>query len=391
VSGRPPIVPRHVATMFSDAIATNSTQRGADALSLLLRDVFGFDASVLSAHRSVADAVRAVSDLRSAVTAKDAADAADEIVRLLVSEHGHTSEVAERSLKGYEDALWGPCVTKATCTDDFASTITTAALDLQKAMPWSVTRDMNEIVACGRWSGTPQRPQDIAEPEMWHPDAPGGQSAIDGVTPMDVNCHRRVSFMYRKMSPWSGRFGVFGMSTVDKAHAHRRLKWCRFVFAVSIAHPFGQHMQLTTSHIGWDAGRWWTGSQFKDVRAVVPSNGPGRYMVSKAERLLGLLFARRYNWMAKLSIGGAVDAIQIPTDASGARELFATRDKAPGDSRRTALLHWVRAHHRRSRVAVDSHDVAKHLRGATSFSWNGLGVELVPSEYDREVVMGSRA
>jgi hypothetical protein len=99
---------------------------------------------------------------------------------------------------------------------------------------------------------------------------------------------------------------------------------------------------------------------------------------------LGLAFNRRYEWGVEF---GREDGptLMLPTDPSGIRAMFKDRDVPSGMPRRQALLHWVRAHFRRNRRDPD--DLAwirKHLRGAWSFSWQGMSCVIHPSAYDLE-------
>jgi hypothetical protein len=66
--------------------------------------------------------------------------------------------------------------------------------------------------------------------------------------------------------------------------------------------------------------------------------------------------------------------------------MFRLRDVPPGKQRRAALLHWVRAHWRQRRQTVEADKVwiRAHLRGAWSYTWNGLQCQIEPSELDVE-------
>lgn len=92
---------------------------------------------------------------------------------------------------------------------------------------------------------------------------------------------------------------------------------------------------------------------------------------------------RRYEWSVCLGFEGP--SVRFLTDPVGVREAFALRDVPPGKTRRAALRHWVSEHTRKKR-----HDdaalieVRKHLRGATSFTWNGMRCRIEPSLLDQE-------
>jgi hypothetical protein len=113
----------------------------------------------------------------------------------------------------------------------------------------------------------------------------------------------------------------------------------------------------------------------------------------EAQRLVHLLpvvagfsLRRRYLW--SVLIGEAEDEprARFVTDPLGVREVFRLRDVPPGKQRRAALLHWVRAHWRRRRQVTEADKlwIRAHLRGAWSYTWNGLRCEIEPSELDVE-------
>jgi hypothetical protein len=91
----------------------------------------------------------------------------------------------------------------------------------------------------------------------------------------------------------------------------------------------------------------------------------------------GLALRRRYHWSVLLGENGSPRARFI-TDLTGAREAFRLRDLPDGKMRRAALRHWVREHWRKRREPSEGERlwVKQHLRGATSFVWNGLRCEM---------------
>lgn len=97
----------------------------------------------------------------------------------------------------------------------------------------------------------------------------------------------------------------------------------------------------------------------------------------------GLALRRRYHWSVLLGEGNSPRARFI-TDLTGAREAFRLRDLPEGKQRRAALRHWVMEHWRKRRTPSegDRSWVRQHLRGATSFVWNGLRCEMQPPEKD---------
>jgi hypothetical protein len=92
---------------------------------------------------------------------------------------------------------------------------------------------------------------------------------------------------------------------------------------------------------------------------------------------------RRYSWSVCIGYDGPT--IRFLTDPTGVRAAFALRDIPPGATRRAALRHWVGQHNRKKRTDPGALvEVRKHLRGATSFTWNGLRCRVEPSELDTE-------
>lgn len=99
----------------------------------------------------------------------------------------------------------------------------------------------------------------------------------------------------------------------------------------------------------------------------------------------GVQFAREYAWRVHLKLHGAEIGITVPTTPEGVRALFRLRDYEPGASRRTALVHWVREHARRTKKGTDEEHlswVRSHLRGSRSFTWNDMQGVVHPSVHD---------
>lgn len=105
--------------------------------------------------------------------------------------------------------------------------------------------------------------------------------------------------------------------------------------------------------------------------------------VSRAVPLvIGCALRQRYEWSAIFSFPYGLK-LRYGCDARGALELFRDRDK-PEEGRRSALLHWVRKHWRKTSNPDDAKEIRKHLRGVTKISWRGMDVCIVPSEYEIE-------
>jgi hypothetical protein len=83
-------------------------------------------------------------------------------------------------------------------------------------------------------------------------------------------------------------------------------------------------------------------------------------------------------WNVRFAVGDS-PAAQVPTTGFGVAGLFALRDKPAGLTRRKALLHWVRDHHRRKSDGTVG-PVAAHFRGAEWFDWFDMRCQIVPPE-----------
>lgn len=131
-----------------------------------------------------------------------------------------------------------------------------------------------------------------------------------------------------------------------------------------------------------------SGSEFRtvdytDARISRLSPSSGRSLEVATNMVVGIGVARHYSWAVRLGFPGS-PSINLLTDPTGALELLKLRDNAKG-KRRDAIVHWVSEHWRRKRNDPSiSTRVRPHLRGKTSFSWDGLICEVVPSPADRD-------
>lgn len=95
---------------------------------------------------------------------------------------------------------------------------------------------------------------------------------------------------------------------------------------------------------------------------------------------------QRYDWSILLGYEG-IARVRFFTDPIGLRAVFKLRDLPPGKERRAALKHWVRQHWRRQRDDEEARSwVRRHIRGAESFTWDGLRCAIRPAEFDLEQI-----
>lgn len=130
----------------------------------------------------------------------------------------------------------------------------------------------------------------------------------------------------------------------------------------------------------------WNSARQASVPVVATMFGRGGQLVnggSHPAQLIGIAstiedYKRAGAWRVELV---ADRGIKLATDAVGVRELFAMREgpRASG-GRRSPLLHWVRAHSRRSCQTDRSCLVPKHMRGVTEFEMDGFGVRIIDPE-----------
>lgn len=99
--------------------------------------------------------------------------------------------------------------------------------------------------------------------------------------------------------------------------------------------------------------------------------------------MLPSILAARYEWHVAFGTIAGGPRILFPTNPGGALKLFKNRELELGQTRRSALKHWVQEHWRDSDEAGLQY-VCSHLRGHTQFKWSELDCELFVSTYDLE-------
>lgn len=131
------------------------------------------------------------------------------------------------------------------------------------------------------------------------------------------------------------------------------------------------------------AGRWRLLAKAIDRRCRQVDDNAIAALVGAAS----VKFTLRYEWRVNIGpeSGGSMNVV---VGRESVPEIFRLRDVPEGKSRRSALLHFVSQHWKRSRGQAPTEDpavfVREHLRGQTKFSWNGLRCEVMPPRYDVE-------
>ncbi len=103
-----------------------------------------------------------------------------------------------------------------------------------------------------------------------------------------------------------------------------------------------------------------------------------------------LALSRRV-WRVSFSQPGLNNVI-FGTNTSGVKGLFTVREKMAGESRRSALLHWVRDHLRRLPSKEEEYAMIKSYdRGKEEFEWFGLVGKVIPPDEDfREKILQAK-
>lgn len=97
-----------------------------------------------------------------------------------------------------------------------------------------------------------------------------------------------------------------------------------------------------------------------------------------------MAFTNYYEWSVSFGWAqGNIPSIALACDPVGAKTAFRLRDVPTGKSRREALRHWVSEHWRRGKQPEDpATHIWPYLRGAETFTFNGLKCVIRPSQFD---------
>lgn len=90
-----------------------------------------------------------------------------------------------------------------------------------------------------------------------------------------------------------------------------------------------------------------------------------------------VLKATDENWSVAFTSSPTAPAVRMLTCGDGVAGLFRLREKESSLTRRKALQHWVRDHHRKLPDGSEV-DVKGHLRGTNTFDWFGMRCCVVP-------------
>lgn len=139
--------------------------------------------------------------------------------------------------------------------------------------------------------------------------------------------------------------------------------------------------EATRSYLG-KAGNGFRHFEYNDARIERLSNEANRQEETACRMAVSVALARRFMWHVQLGYIG-VPSINLMTDSTGVGEILKARDVSVRKGKREAILHWVASHWRRYRRDPDRLTRVKdHLRGKTSFEWDGLHCTVIPSIED---------
>jgi len=204
----------------------------------------------------------------------------------------------------------------------------------------------------------------------------------------DVDPVKDLDFQLNvKCLTWSQEYNTLSMLSLKSTNAKQsrgRYKICdpRMVAYDMAVLPMTNRPPIAMSQI-----ISWRGNTFVPNSTAYPRIS--HFTLEEQDRiriLLGIQFTNRYDWVVQL---GYPDRMKINfiTNPSSIRDLFKLRDVPEGKKRRESLRNWVSEHKRkRSTIEEDTIYVKKHLRGATSFSWDGLEGVIYPAQFDQELV-----
>lgn len=161
-------------------------------------------------------------------------------------------------------------------------------------------------------------------------------------------------------------------------------KFSPFMVRVDHAQTFGGEMYSFSAIMAW-LGKQWISACADPNDGVTPSFSRMQCCIrddAKTAMASAVALRQRYEWSVSLGLEHS-PSIRFSTDPTGVKDIFRIRDLPEGRDRREPLLSWVLDHWRQTRNDPDMETyVRKHLRGAVSFSWQGLDVELTPSQFD---------
>lgn len=260
------------------------------------------------------------------------------------------------------------------------------------------------------------------------------QEAMDGAIPLEsiLSGGRRDRFVssfapgdIAKMNPeWAAKAVWFsgdnlGLSTVDNVHwskISQEMSWKRDLLQAG-GHPLSRR-PLTAESDGYVQLHYSEIDRFgKFLKFPVSRRYAKQYVITKKYNPRWLLrFERGYmdcissesvelyasrrlsflgpflcgvaqsvgcHWLVRAKFDALCPSLTLLTDPTGVKEFWKLRDVPEGRTRRSALLHWVEEHWRKTRIDPDIEAfVRKHMRGETEVKQGKLHAVITPSVRD---------
>ena len=100
---------------------------------------------------------------------------------------------------------------------------------------------------------------------------------------------------------------------------------------------------------------------------------------------LQLALTYYYEWSCYIRENENSIGIRIPIHPSSSKEVFIMRNIPEGNSRKKAIVNYVKEHYRKINNCNDQEVeilIKQHFRGELKFNWRGLEVHITPSQYD---------
>lgn len=182
---------------------------------------------------------------------------------------------------------------------------------------------------------------------------------------------------FRTVSPKEVRGVVTRFSPFMVRTDAAKLCTDEFLIGSSIMSYVGGEWRDADGHRTWDESGSFVVTDFR-------TKDDDEYDRSQPRIATALALRQRYEWAVALGLEHS-PSIRFATDPTGIKELFRIRDLPEGRDRREALMVWVSDHWRQARHDPEMEIyVRKHLRGALTFNWRGMGGEILPSRFDLE-------
>lgn len=190
--------------------------------------------------------------------------------------------------------------------------------------------------------------------------------------------------MLKQVRGMSGQYDrVIRFSTASIARKSARISRERLYYGWS---AFGMRWECICDQHQMQYDVKYRGSLLHDLAGSYAIHDGHGANLEVIQTMIGVEALRKAHWIVKAKYDG-IPSLAFHTDPTGVKEILCTRDIAKGKRRRDALLHWVNAHSRKSRVDPDvEFYVREHLRGSRKCEAGGIEFTIEPSEMEMNAV-----